>query len=292
MTRSDAAAARAARLALSALLLVSLAGCDRLSRKGSAGADAGSAPAGSAAGARLSRPLKGEDVAVLLYGKGAPSAAPKWRPSKVWQGKEGPGLDPAADWLCEARQLLPFGQEGVVRALVVTSARPPDWECMACGTAVGVAVLTEVADGWRLDNSDLEVGTYGRAGQAPEAIAVQVGPGRVGVVLEPAFTAGGNTTKGLVLVAERRGGGFAEILDIPETEADNGGDCDDEGEDDATPCWEFATSWGFVRSEGKDLWDLRTTTVGTRVKTGETKASPFSETKLYRWDGAKYAPVR
>lgn len=158
---------------------------------------------------------------------------------------------------------------------------------------VHAALVTEGEGGWRIDAAEPELGTWGDKGELTgDSRLVQAEAGRRLLMLLPEAEVEGRRSTSVVLVAERRGGGFAEILEIPETEMDNGGDCDDEGEDDATPCWEFATSWGFVRSEGKDLWDLKTTTSGTRVKTGETKATPFSETKVYRWDGAKYAPVR
>ena len=304
MSRADrrgrAALPLPALLLAAAALAAPLAGCDLVvrllaSRLSAAKTPASASPKGAEAagiGTVLPRPLDAEKVALFLYGGGkGPEGAAKWRPKRLWQGKDGPGFDEETVTEVKAGELLPFSQGGAVKAIVLAAVRPKDYDCRACEAMVGAVALTEVSDGWRVDAMEAEAGTWGQAGAPPAATAVQIGPERLGVMLEPGFTNQGNSASSLFLIAGQRDGGFSEIFSLPESDQSNEGSCDEDLEP-PVPCWEYASTWSFVPSEGRDLWDLSVTTSGTREAKGGGKAQEFSETKLYRFDGSKYVAVQ
>jgi hypothetical protein len=228
---------------------------------------------------------------VLLYGEGGGTkAVPKWRPKRLWQDEDAPPFDDTTEFVCEDVQLLPFRQGDAARAIVLTSARPADHDCHPCGPLLGAVGLTEIANGWRIDSVDPEIGPYGAHGLAPGGTIVQFGPEKFGVMLEPGYTAMGTTTSGLSLLAEQRNGGVAEILDVEETESDNSGDCGDE--EGAHACWSFSSIWEFVQNPGREIWDFKVTTKGSRPGSEDGKTEEFSEGALYRFDGAKYVLVK
>jgi hypothetical protein len=80
---------------------------------------------------------------------------------------------------------LQEGQEW--KTYVVASAspgeNPHDYECHACGPAIGVAIFAWQDDHWLLRDSNAAVGFYGSGGGGPDVELVAIGPARHGVIL-------------------------------------------------------------------------------------------------------------
>lgn len=280
--------------ALATLLCASLLSCGR-SPAPKPAADQPREKLTARVGAVLPRPLTAASLTELVYGNGeGAKAMARWRPKKLWKGPDDPVFDEATEFVCKPVKLLPFPQGDEARAFLVMSANTPQNDCHGCAAILGAAALTEVAGGWRIDAVDSEVQTIGSYGQVPDGgFPVQIGPQKPGILLTPGFTNQGQTTSGLVLFAEQRNGGFAEILSVPETDADNGGSCEgEEGDGTGEPCWEYSSTWQFVTEKGRELYDFELTRKGTRRASEGAGVEDFTEKVLYRFDGAKYTLVK
>lgn len=275
-------------------LVVALAGA-ALSCAPSAPKPAGSEPhstaavAAAAPGVVLPGPLRGTLVAEALYGggKGAGAIA-AWRPKRLWQ-VGGPAFDAATKFVASGVAILPFGQEGAIRAFVLATAAPAEMKCAGCGPVVGAALVTEGAGGWRVDAAEPEVGVWGDRGELTgDSRLVQAEAGRRLLMLLPEAEVEGRRSTSVVLVAERAGL-LAPVLRIDEARASNEPSCGSGGGKPA--CWGWSFDWTMVHVTGQPAWDFELTRRGTRPNAMTGTIEEFGETRTWAWKGDRYEAV-
>lgn len=199
-------------------------------------------------------------------------------------------------WPCEEGEIVRISlllisqlQEGREwKTYVVASASPgedpKDFECHACGPAVGVAVFEWKDDHWQLQQANAAVGFYGQYGAGPGAELVALGPHKSGVVL---WTSGGGqgyhgSEKHLVAPV---GNSISEIWTLGD-ETDNSGTYDPTDKFAPHRRYYAEAAFKFIYVGNNDYYDI------IAMSRGTNSAGSADWTEQYRFRDGKYQLLR
>jgi len=199
-------------------------------------------------------------------------------------------------WPCEEHEvtrvsllLMSQLQEGSVwDTYVVASATPGEnphnYECHACGPAIGVARFEWLDDGWRLKNANAAVGFYGSYGAGPGVELVAIGPRRHGVILWTSGSGQGyhGSEKHLIAPIEST---VREIWTLND-ETDNSGAYDPTDKFAPHRRYSAEAAFKFLFVGNDDFYDILAMSRGT------DSAGSASWTEQYRFRGGKYRLLR
>ncbi len=178
------------------------------------------------------------------------------------------------------------GQEW--KTYVVASAspgeNPRDYECHACGPAIGVAVFAWQNDHWLLQSSNAAIGFYGSWGGGPDVELVAIGPARHGVIL---WTSGGGqgyhgSEKHLIAPTENI---VSEIWTLND-ETDNSGAYDPTDKFASHRRYYAEVAFKFIYVGNDDYYDILAMSRGTDGK------GNADWTRQYRFRDGQYRLLR
>lgn len=194
----------------------------------------------------------------------------------------------AANWKVCPDKLLSYVENGESKAFMVLKVTPvgEDLNCHFCGPEIGLASFIYGPKGWKLKHQSRLLATgLGHMGAGAEAKLIPIQGQRQGVVLDSGFVQNGISGGHKTLLAEIDGWLY-QIWEGPVSRS-NEGSVDQ-------PRYSFDSSLRFVPVKGRPWPELHQVIKGTRgVYAGKTlKVVPLNETRIYRFDGRKYKPVK
>ena len=240
----------------------------------------------AATGAVLPGPIREAVAAEALYANGGGlEGMARWRPKRLWQ-TGGPKFEAATEFDVIGENVIPFEEDGKVRAFAVVTIRPTGYTCPRCAPIVGAVALTDAPGGWMVDAAEPELTVWGGKGVLTGSTSlVRLASDRHGFALQSGTEVDGLLESSLLLVAER-GGQLVEVLRIGEAAGGNKGSCGAAAGE--TPCWGWDSDWSTTMRKGAELWDFKIVMSGTRPNESTKTPEEFSETRTYSWNGSGY----
>ncbi|MEK6698491.1 MAG: hypothetical protein AABZ10_05535 [Nitrospirota bacterium] len=218
-------------------------------------------------------------------GKGVAVIKGKYDPKKSYSELKPKLPDPMApppedDW---PLQTIPFKQGNVARLYFFTQ-RADQGECMTCGATVGAAVMTKVANGWRVDAVARNFLVEGAHGYGHGGELVKIGTERFGVLFE---TGGGNRgyyAGAKDLVYEHQG--KLKVLSVYDTSGNNTGACIEKEK-----CYSFDSTISFLPASAREFFDIQVVTKGTDSERLGDGIIKINRTRRYMFNRVVYALV-
>jgi hypothetical protein len=189
---------------------------------------------------------------------------------------------------------------GVMRHMLITWARPDalagddrdeEFTCHACPVLVGVSVLRQGADGWRLESSELQLALTGAWGTPPQAKLQRLGAHIYGLTVQAGDTHQGEMEQAIWIYGPKAGRfkeWFHVLLDdpVPSTGAKNDW-CRTKSTNplDVMCVWD-RIDYSMVEAGGEQMYLLQVTKrVGSGAKPRETRS-------LLRFRGTRYVAMK
>ncbi len=169
--------------------------------------------------------------------------------------------------------------------IVLTRTGPPDCCDRSLAPVLGGAVITREDEAWEVAAFQKWITPYRSFDLLVEGAFVEIGPGKVGLVL-PDETQSTAVNQAWDLILSEIDGHLKLIVKI-ETEAENAHQCSKTAEDKA--CWSYASNYEFIRGNHPEYYEILINTAGTKLMGG--LVMPFEETRKLVFSNGSYQLV-
>ena len=258
-------------LAILALPLLTLAGCDR-----TPGIE------GSIDGPRA--------LAVMYAPLDASLGAAVWKVAGVAGHADAAALladgSEALVSIALAQRVSEGDQERFYLGVVIRprpAANGEAWDCETCAPVIGMTVFVRHDSRWALESHQPFVATRGWHGNGPAMALAVIGPGRHGVVTQTDWFHQGHAGTHYALWT-REEGGFGERFSVQARE-NNEGNCSDDAADELEPCETDTLEIAFQAGPQADRYDIH---VRATTPDWVYDDAGHSGPRLFRFDGKRY----
>lgn len=200
------------------------------------------------------------------------------------------GFQPATK-LAHTRALFTgnFVQQQQEYSVLLVKTLPAVETCRACRPVLGGALFTKIEAGWQLTAHSIylaQLGLMDGGSQTEQARLIRLGPARYGVRVHWQHVQARLVEEGDVLVAADTVA--LQTLLTLDTGAGNQERCDPaKGINHTADCWAYHTKLDVVPGVGRDYFDLRAVTTGSRPNaTGQVVR--VHQTQHYRYSNGAY----
>jgi hypothetical protein len=163
--------------------------------------------------------------------------------------------------------------------LVVTQAKPKEFDCHLCAPLLGIVLFIQDANSWGFYNQYF-LSSIGSWGNATKPKLEYIGRDKFGISFKSGFTGQGYSSLAYIIFEiELRS--FKRILIIDDYGADNLGNCDEQKGN----CWSYNSVYSFIKTQ-KEYFDLIVKTKGTMCI--NAKIVSIDKSKVYHYLGKSY----
>ena len=210
-----------------------------------------------------------------------------------WEMKTAPELGLRWPQVIQVRVLADesYMDGNVQRRMLTTWAKPDEsgareYSCQGCGVLLGVSVFRKESGGWRVERSELQLGTVGASARPPKTKVQRLGPHAWGLVATFEDMRGAQAEQAAWIYGPEQGG-FREWFKVQLVDDDKYGEFPQDdwckvraGELDVLCVWR-EIDYAMHPQEGKQVYDL--------VKTRRTPTGVEQES--WRFDGQGFVKV-